>query len=219
MPMRDAYEERTTGHAERLMPMLNEVMEATARDRGPTFSELDRIAVTFGPGTFTGARTAVATARALSLATGVPLCGTSSLAVMAKLAQGALGAKLDLTTRLAVAVDARRGEIYLQCFSPAKPFELSEPVLLTLPSALTTLAELHVGSWTVVGSGAASLVAAAAGHPVAGLLVQAELPALEPRASILAAMAPTLPCLDPVQPLYLRAPDAKPQMSKILPRA
>lgn len=219
LPMRDVYEECATGHAERLMPMIDEIMEAAARDGGPMFSELDRIAVTVGPGTFTGVRTGIAAARALALATGVPVCGTSSLAVMAKRAQGLLGAALDGTTRLAVAVDARRGDFYLQCFSAGTQLELSSPALVAATDAPGVLAGVARGPWIAVGSGAASLAAAADEQRVDGLTVRAGLPALEPRASILAAMAPALPHLDPPRPLYLRAPDAKPQMSKILPRA
>ena len=64
---RHAHEARERGHAERLMPMIAEVME----DAGLAFSDLDRIAVTVGPGTFTGVRVGVAAARGLALASGV----------------------------------------------------------------------------------------------------------------------------------------------------
>ena len=62
--MRDAYEARTAGHAERLMPMTKEVMGAA----GLAFSDLQHIAVTVGPGSFTGVRAGVAAARGLALA-------------------------------------------------------------------------------------------------------------------------------------------------------
>ncbi len=65
------YEEMATGHAERLMPMIEEVMH----DAGRTFAELDAIAVTEVPGSFTGLRVGVAAARALALATGLPIPG------------------------------------------------------------------------------------------------------------------------------------------------
>src|SRR5699024_6697022 len=60
----DAYEEMATGQAERLMPTIAEVMQAS----GQTFAGIDRIAATCGPGSFTGVRVGVAAARALALA-------------------------------------------------------------------------------------------------------------------------------------------------------
>src|SRR5512145_626858 len=77
--LREVYEERATGHAERLFPMMAEVMDGA----GLAFSALDRIAVTLGPGTFTGVRVGISAARALALALGKPVVGITSLAAMA----------------------------------------------------------------------------------------------------------------------------------------
>ena len=85
--MRHAHEVRERGHAERLMPMMAEVME----EAGLAFSDIDRIAVTVGPGTFTGVRVGVAAARGLALASGVATVGATSLAVMAHQADELLG--------------------------------------------------------------------------------------------------------------------------------
>ena len=83
--LREAYEPRATGHAERLFPMIAEVMDGA----GLAFSAIDRIAVTLGPGTFTGVRVGIAAARALALATGKPVVAMTSLAVMAHRAEDA----------------------------------------------------------------------------------------------------------------------------------
>src|SRR5258705_6584324 len=77
--LREAYEPCVTGHAERLFPLVAHVMQGAALP----FSAIDRIAVTVGPGTFTGVRAGVAAARAFALATGKPVVGMTSLAVMA----------------------------------------------------------------------------------------------------------------------------------------
>ena len=85
--MRHACETRERGHAERLMPMVAETMAAA----GLAFSDLDRIAVTVGPGSFTGVRVGVAAARGLALASGIAVVGATSLAVMAHRADERLG--------------------------------------------------------------------------------------------------------------------------------
>ena len=67
-------------HAEHLLPMIRDLLS----QNGTTFTELQRLAVTLGPGTFTGVRTGIAAARALRLATGIETVGTTSLAIMAR---------------------------------------------------------------------------------------------------------------------------------------
>lgn len=205
--VRSAYEERQTGHAERLLPMIAEVMAGADL----AFADLQRIAVTVGPGSFTGVRTGIATARALALASGIPVTGTTSLATMAAMARQQFGAKA-LDRPIAVAVDARRGEIYWQYFEPAMA-AVTAPELLTLDAAVARVA---VKSAIVVGTGAPLLAAAALTH---GHRVDTALERLEPDALALLSQARDLPLLAPVAPLYLRAPDAKPQTGKSLPRA
>jgi tRNA threonylcarbamoyladenosine biosynthesis protein TsaB len=207
--LREAYEVRSAGHAERLLPMIAEVMQGA----GLGFSELDRIAVTAGPGGFTGVRVGIAAARGLALATGKPVVAATSLAVMAHRAAEmltdigeALGGR-----RLMVAVDARRGVLYVQSFV-AGAIETTEAQLLTPPEAAHSLgAEGAI----VVGSGAAAVAAAA---KAAGIAVEARLPELQPHARNLAAMADRLVPVSPVRPLYLRLPDVRPQEAAMLAR-
>ena len=69
----------TRGHAEALMPMIARVFERASLDAG----QLDRIAVTVGPGSFTGLRVGIAAARGIALASGKPAIGLTTLAAYA----------------------------------------------------------------------------------------------------------------------------------------
>ena len=213
--VRDEYEERTTGHAEALMPMMERVM----RGAGLAFADVDRIAVTQGPGTFTGVRIGVSTARGLGLALGKPIVAISSLMAMALRADHLLGARRAGRT-LAVCVDARKGQIYAQLFGENGGDALTPPLLVT---PVELLAHLQQGKeagrgFVVVGSGAPSVIAAAdamdavPSHPTTPP-PDIQLPALEPHARLLALLAPALPVRLQLSPLYMRAPDAKPQAS------
>ncbi len=205
--MRETYEALSVGHAERLMPMIAEVMEAA----GLGFADLGRIAVTVGPGTFTGVRAGVAAARGLALAAALPVVGATSLAVMAHRADALLGP--DRAGRLlAVAVDARRGMVYFQTFPDAP--EEGEPAALLTPGD----AARRIGGRAaiLVGSGGAAVAEAVR---AAGGQAEAVLPDLQPHAASLALMAPGLQPAKPLMPLYLRPPDARPQDDKSLPRA
>lgn len=86
-------------HAAELLPAVYDVMERAEAG----FGDLDAIAVGLGPGTFTGLRIGVATARGLAKANGLPLRGVSSLA--------ALAAGIPAEERLPL-IDAKRGEVY-----------------------------------------------------------------------------------------------------------
>ena len=190
------------GHAEALMPMVAEVMQ----ESGTAFADLDLIAATLGPGSFTGVRIAIAAARGLALVTHAKLFGTDSLSVMARsaFASGEVGA-----APFAVAVDARRGMLYLGLYDEAAR-KLEGPLLIAPDEALCLLPpNLRMA----VGSGAALLVEAGARQ---GRVIEARLPELQPSAGALAEIASasgeTLPAL---RPLYLRPPDARPQAQAI----
>ncbi|MGA7456660.1 MAG: tRNA (adenosine(37)-N6)-threonylcarbamoyltransferase complex dimerization subunit type 1 TsaB [Methyloceanibacter sp.] len=190
------------GHAEALMPMVAEVMQ----ERGTAFADLDLIAATVGPGSFTGVRITIAAARGLALVTRAKLFGTDSLSVMARsaLASGEVGA-----TPFAVAVDARRGMLYLGLYDEAAR-KLEGPLLIAPDEALHLLPP---NPRVAVGSGAELLAAAGAQQ---GRLIEARLPELQPSAGALAEIAyasgETVPTL---KPLYLRPPDARPQAQAV----
>ena len=102
-------EDMATGQAERLFPALESLL---ARKAG-VYADLSRIAVTTGPGSFTGLRIGLSAARGLGLALGIPVLGIPSLLALSLVAR---------CEPLAVLLDARRGEAYFQAFSgPAIP--------------------------------------------------------------------------------------------------
>ena len=102
------FEAMTRGHAERLVPMIGEVLA----EAGVTAEAVDRLAVTVGPGAFTGLRVGLATARGLALATGRPLVGVTTFEAIAH----ALPLESRRGRSLLVAVDSRRTELFLRLF-------------------------------------------------------------------------------------------------------
>jgi tRNA threonylcarbamoyladenosine biosynthesis protein TsaB len=199
------FEQFETGHAERLIPMIGDAM----REAHVAFDQICRIAVTIGPGTFTGTRIGIAAARSLALATGARTVGVSSLAVMAEAVDLPMGERL-----LGVVVDARRGEVYTQLFGAGGGADaLSPPQVLKLEDAARLGDDKNI---VFVGSGAEAVAAIADRN---GRRAEAHLPDLLPDAGALAHLAGSLPASDaPVSPLYLRPPDAKPQDGKAIAR-
>lgn len=179
------------GHAEALPLMVARVM-AEARV-GP--SGIDRIAVTIGPGTFTGVRIGLSFALGLGVATVRPIVGVSTLE--------AIAANLDddRDVPIAAAIDARRGNLYLQLFSGRLEM-LTEPSIVSLESALAMLP----GRVRTVGT-AAPLLASAAPALVLPLDQDRALPDARVVARLGAAKPPPA---HPPEPLYLRPPDAQP---------
>ncbi|MDX2263594.1 MAG: tRNA (adenosine(37)-N6)-threonylcarbamoyltransferase complex dimerization subunit type 1 TsaB [Hyphomicrobiales bacterium] len=188
--------------AENLMPLI----DAALREARVAYSDIGRLAASLGPGSFSGVRASLAAIYGVSIATGAPVVGVSSLEIMARkfaVARGFAGGPFF------IAAPAGREAVYGQAFhedaAPAAP-----PALI--PVALWSGAMIASGV-TLAGPAATALSAAAADAPVD------ERPCA-PDAATLARMAlertptPGLPA-----PLYLRAADAKPQMSKVLPRA
>ena len=190
------------GHAEALLPMVAEIME----EAGLPVAELDLIAATTGPGSFTGVRIAIAAARGLALVTHAKLFGTDSLSVMAR--QALAGGAVE-SGPFAVAVDARRGMLYFGLYDEAGR-KREGPLLIAPDEAVSLLpSELRLA----VGSGAILLAEAGGrrGHPLEAKLAELQ-PSAEALAEIAFASGETAPTL---RPLYLRPPDAKPQMPAV----
>jgi len=201
------FEARETGHAEALTHMI----EATLARARLDMADVDRFAVTIGPGTFTGTRIGIAAARAFALATGKPVVAATSLAVMARQAADELDNSLN--EDLLVAVDARRGALYAQLFAPDGWRARTAPLLLSPAGA----GAAGAGPLLVVGSGAETVAAEARRS---GRAVTTALPNLLPNARALLQLAFQLePLSGPPAPLYLREPDAKPQDGYAMARA
>jgi len=138
-------------HSERLLPGIDTVLA----EAGLGLEDLDAIAVSTGPGSFTGLRIAIATAKGLAFGAGPPLVGVSTLAALARAARGAGGP-------VAALLDARRGELYAGVWSSADAD--TEPLVaesVYTPEGLSQL--LPRGTRVVVGEdaseGATALVA------------------------------------------------------------
>jgi tRNA threonylcarbamoyladenosine biosynthesis protein TsaB len=184
--------------------LLIQLVADTLAQAKLTVSQMDRIAVTLGPGGFTGVRVGVAAARALALATCQPIVATTSLHVMAAEA-AARCANNCIGRDLIVAVDAHRGELYVQSFDAiARP--LGAPLAVAVGDA-AWLPSSTSRPLLIVGSGAVLLADAAQKR---GFDTQVGLPTLLPSAQYLGALAAHLVPMAVVSPLYLRPPDAKP---------
>lgn len=190
------------GHAEALMPMVREVLAAASCAAG--IPGLDAIAVTVGPGAFTGVRIGLAAARAMGLAAGLPVLGLTTLEVVASSQDPVGGALL-------VAIDSKRADLYAQAFA-ADGAPCSAPAAL-LPARLVDLLPGD-GVVSVVGDASAAAAAALAAAGRAHRVLDG--PA-SPDAAALARLAASrwrdgLPSPDapPPRPLYLRPPDVSP---------
>ncbi len=193
------FEPMRRGHAERLVPMI----EAVMADAAMAYADLDRLAVTLGPGGFTGVRIGLATARGLSLATGRPLVGVSNFLVLAAAAK----AEAPADGSLVATIDAKRRDLYLQVFGPdLRP--RGEPCAI-LPAALA--AALPPGPLLLVGDGAAQAAPALAAAGRAFDLARAPTVVDAARlAELVASQGSALAAGGPIAPLYLRPPDVTP---------
>ena len=191
------------GHAEALIPLIARVLERARL----TFSELDRIAVTTGPGSFTGLRVGISAARGIALAAGKPAVGLSTLAAFA-----APFIAADDTLPVVVAIDARHDHVYCQVFGPGGR-TLVTPRVVPLREALRAAT---TGAPRLVGTAAAMLAAAwPEGERPPAAVEQRQAPDIDWVARLGAAAVETGL---PPKPLYLRAPDAQPQDAAQLAR-
>ncbi|HZP76186.1 MAG TPA: tRNA (adenosine(37)-N6)-threonylcarbamoyltransferase complex dimerization subunit type 1 TsaB [Pseudolabrys sp.] len=191
------------GHAEGLMPLVARVLDQAKL----AFTDLHRVAVTVGPGSFTGLRVGIAAARGIALAAGKPAVGLSTLAAFA-----APHIAADDTLPVVAAIDARHDHVYLQVFGPGGR-TLVAPRIASLRDALRVAAS---GKPRLAGTGAKMLAAAWPEMEAPPSLVdESRAPEIDWVARLGAAAAETGA---PPKPLYLRAPDAQPQDAAQLPR-
>src|SRR5215467_5351794 len=188
----------TRGHAEAVTPLIARVMSAAAIE----FVDLDRIAVTTGPGSFTGLRVGISAARGIA-----PAAGLSTLAGFA----APLIADDD-STQVVAAIDARHEHVYLQVFGTGGRTVVAPRVASVRDAARAAM----TGPARIIGSAASKLAAAwprGAEPPVS--VEQRGAPDIAWIARLGAAAADGQ---GPPKPLYMRAPDAQPQAAARLPR-
>jgi tRNA threonylcarbamoyladenosine biosynthesis protein TsaB len=191
------FEAMDRGHAERLAPMVDEAMRGAATD----FAALTQLAVTTGPGTFTGQRVGLAFMRGLRLALHLPLTGVTTLEAIAL-------AAMDETSqgRAAVIHDARREEAYLLLRDGDDVIQ--QPCVLPFADAVARIRIF--GPCAIAGTGAVTAQETLGADFTLSTIRQ-------PDALWAARLARAMPV--PTQapgPLYLRAPDAKLPGGKVL---
>jgi tRNA threonylcarbamoyladenosine biosynthesis protein TsaB len=187
------------GHAAELMPAVARTMA----DAGAKWDDIEAVAVGVGPGTFTGLRIGIATARALAHARNLPVRPVSSLAALAE--------PLDRDRQRLPLIDARRGELFAALYGPegerwapfvAPPDALAERLAKAFPAAEKPIA---------AGDGSIKFrdVLEAAGVEVPS--DESDLHVV--RALSVCRLAQQAPATPPeaVLPDYLRDPDAQPQ--------
>lgn len=184
------------GHAEALAPMVEEAIT----ESGLAFSDIDRLAVTVGPGTFTGQRVGIAYMRGLRIALKRPLVGVTSLAAMAHQAMD------DTAADVAASVhDARRDEVYLEIADRART--RSGPEIMGADAALDRIAEIAQAEMLALAGTAAARFADRFNDRQINVALSA---VRAPDALWVARLARNVAPSDaPPKPLYLRPPDAK----------
>ncbi len=175
------------GHAEALAPMVDEAM----REAAISFAQLDRLAVTTGPGTFTGQRVGLAFMRGLRIALKKPLTGITTLAAMA--AQAMDETKL---ARAAAIHDAKRDEFYVESIPG------NGPAILHRDQVLEYLSAFAGEPFALAGTGASVMAEAIKSAALSSVR--------QPDALDVARLARAMPGTNEApRPLYLRPPDAK----------
>lgn len=189
------------GHAEHLMAVVEEALGQA----GIAYADLGLIAVSTGPGSFTGVRVGVSATRGFSLALKIPAVGVTTLEALAQETRDALGQQTVLA-----ALDAGREEIHAALYDETGHV-LREPAVLSLAEA----AEIAASGQMALAGTAARLVADAVvvdkAFAIGPLHATADIGTY---ARLAAGKEPG----ERPKPVYLRAPDAKPQAGFVLPR-
>ena len=189
------------GHAEILMDVIQQALDAA----NVAFGGIGAVAVSVGPGSFTGVRVGVSVARGLALALKIPAAGVSTLEALAFEARMLHGQQRVLT-----AIDGGRDGIYAAVYNGFGKI-VYDPVV----AQLDKVAELAMDGVTVLAGSAARRVAE--GVPSHGFLFGPELPTADIASYARVALEKGFSG-DRPRPLYLRAPDARPQAHLSLPR-
>jgi len=196
----ERFETMARGQSEALVPMIETVLAAC----GTEPVDLDAIAVTIGPGAFTGLRIGLATARGMALALGVPCLGVTTTEAVA---EGAIVPEAE--GGLIVALDSKRDDLFVQCFGPRRAV-LEAPEAIT-PGHLAERVSAISGrtGLTVIGDAADAAAALLNSAGVECVVGRSEgIPNARNVAAIAARRWRPGDIPPPPAPLYLRPPDA-----------
>jgi tRNA threonylcarbamoyladenosine biosynthesis protein TsaB len=188
------------GHAEALMPLIARVM----KESGLPFAALDRVAVTTGPGSFTGLRVGLSAARGIGLAAGKPVVGLTTLSAYAAPIVSEAGEQPVIS-----AIDARHDHVYFQVVS-GNGSSLVRPKVAPIAEALEAA---RFGAAHLVGN--AAKILAERWPPDAPPPIKVDAQAAPDITWVAWLGAAVNPGTAPPKPYYLRAPDAKPSPNVI----
>lgn len=191
------------GHAEALMPLIERVMDQVEGG----FSSLDRVAVTVGPGSYTGLRVGVSAARAIAFAAEIPAVGVTTVAAVAAPLVGREGGRV-----IAAALDARHGQVWFQALSS----EGRQLVSLRQVGYRDAARAIGSGPVSLTGSGALAVANEAWAIGLDAVVVDDSRAPDVTWVARLGLIAD--PASAPPRPLYLKAPETTPQDRARLPR-
>lgn len=186
------------GHAERLLPLINEILD----EADSSYNDIKRLAVTTGPGTFTGLRVGLSVARGISLANRVACIGVSGLQVLAAQAQNHTD---GMNETIHAVMSGRGGQVFYQAFKGVDDRGVPQSMMLPLNQDADSIAgHIQSSPGLIVGSGYGELIEAGF-EDVVGDVVSKNIDPVQ-----LGLMAWSLSPADfRPEPLYLRDADAK----------
>lgn len=167
---------RPTVQSARLIPMIDDALKQSHI----TYKDLTAVACTTGPGSFTGIRIGLATARGIAYAAGIHSLGFTTLEVLAYSLK-------DTHENVFAVLNAGKGEWYFQGFSSQPAWHAVNAAEVALPEKAANAA--HAGAQWVGNVDVANIIKAF------------------PRADILAALAAESATATPLSPFYIRPPD------------
>jgi len=203
------------GHQARLLPLAAELLDSAQLGWGT----IDRVAVGIGPGTYTGLRVGVASARSLAQSLGAQIVGVSSAQALAHAALASpvheRGGGEEPPQAVITVVDARRGEVFVAAYArgPESPPAISPPRPVAVKDAAAQFARITRehggGAWLAVGDAALTLREELAGAGVPSAPEGSALHDVDARALCELAQDADAQPLETVVPEYCREPDAE----------